>query len=614
MNLASHVENGRRAFPARAALRFEGRSVTYAELDRCAGKLAGGLRRLGIQRGDRVALLLPNIPEFAYFYLAALKLGAIAVSLHPALKPAELRMQLQDCGAAMLVTTGGLRPAGIFPGPDLPALLSVVIADGEGGAELGILELMDAPEAAALDLDPAEPAAIVYTSGTTGTPKGVTLSHANIHFVMASERIYQEIRPDDCLLLFLPLHHCFGQNAIMNSAWFAGATVALHRGFDAPAILAGLKRDRVTQLYGVPTTFRVLLDLARPEDLAGVRYCFSAAAPLPLETETRWRERFGMPIHQGYGLTETSPFASYNHVREHRPGSIGSPIAEVEMAVVEIESRRPLNAGETGEIIIRGPNVMLGYWNRPEETAAVVRDGWFSTGDVGERDSDGYFYLRDRLKDMVIVGGSKVYPAEVENVLYRHPAVAEAAVFGVPDALLSERVCAWLVARGGAEVAAAELLEFCRPWLAEFKLPAEIRWVERLPKSPSGKVLKRVLREEHAAQALQPAAAAMRRDAAGAAAEIRRWLASALGRDAAGFDPAAAFADLGLTSLQAVELALHLGRWSHRDVPPTATWNHSSIAALARYVAAPEEESPAWSDAEAEALLAQTLAELELEP
>ena len=488
-------------------------------------------------------------------------------------------------------------------------------------------------------MDAAAPAAIVYTSGTTGGAKGVVLSQSNVAFTMESKKNYLEIAPDDRLLLFLPLYHCFGQNAILNAALHAGAAVVLQRGFEAGAVLDSIAADGVTMFFGVPTTFVVLAECAAPEQFRGVRYFFSAAAPLPFEIETQWRKRFGAVIYQGYGLTETSPFASYNHRSRHKPGSVGTAIDGVEMQVVDIESGRPLPAGETGEIVVRGPNVMLGYWNRPEETRQAIRNGWLHSGDIGRTDEDGYFIVEDRLKDMAIVGGFNVYPAEIENVLYQHPAVAEAAVFGVPDAVLGERMRAAVVLKAGAEPAAEELLRHCHQRLAAFKVPAEVEFVAELPKNRTGKVLKRVLRARHAAHAADGGAdrndggndGAAPRPLPAPLADIEAlqdrivgWLAANLGVDSRRIEVARPFADYGLTSVQAVQLARELAGWTGREVVPTVTWHFSTVASLARHILSDPAEAGAnaslaqlerqvaeLSDDEAEAMLLDEVARVQ---
>jgi long-chain acyl-CoA synthetase len=499
MNIARHVELGRRSWPSRAALIFDDRSYTYRQLDDAASRVASALKSMGVRRGDRVVLLLPNIPAFIVCYLGIQKIGSVAVSLNTLLKPDEIEFMVNDCGAAVAFTTEALLAN--LPRERLPGLQQVVVAEGTAPDAPALEALVaSAPgDVAAAEMRRDEPAAIVYSSGTTGFPKGVVLSHGNVVSNSEAKKQYARIRPDDRILLFVPLYHCFGQNAVTNACFSAGATLVMHRRFELDRVLTSVARNQVTMFFGVPTVFILILNNAslRAVDagaLRSVRYYFSAAASMPAEIAARWRERYGLVINEGYGLTETSPFACYNHEVEYRLGSIGTPIRGVEMAVVDEETGRPRRPGVPGEIVIRGPNVMLGYWNQPEETRRAIRDGWLHTGDIGMTDEDGYFYLVDRLKDMINLAGLKVYPAEVENVLYRHPLVAEAAVYGVPDPVMGERVEAQIVLKPGARAAAEEILALCRRHIADFKVPRTVRFVEALPKSPTGKVLKRVLR------------------------------------------------------------------------------------------------------------------------
>jgi len=584
MNIASQVAIRRRQDPDGIAIFFEGGSYSYADLDRRAAGAALELCRMGVQRGDRVVLCLPNTPEFVIWYLGALRIGAIAVTINPGLTEEEVRFLLEDSGARVVLREPRMPEPAEGPIDDLPA---------------------DAP------------AVIVYTSGTTGTPKGATLSHGNVLFVAESKRRCLGIRSDDRMLLFLPMFHCFGQNAVLNAAFAGGAAVVLQRSFDAESVLAAIAEQSATILCGVPTHFIVLCDRATPDEMRTVRYFMSAAAPLPLEIERRWRQRFGKAIHQGYGLTESSPFASYNHETAYREGSIGTAIDGVEMAVADVVTGRLLGPGEKGEIVVRGPNVMLGYWRRPEETRDAITDGWLRTGDIGRMDSDGYFYLEDRLKDMVIVGGFNVYPKEVEEALYHHPAVAEAAVYGIPDPVMGERVRAAVVLRDGTLSNAEDLLACCRAKLADYKLPADFDFVTELPKSRTGKVLKRVLRERYRPHPKADPTGV--RNAADLERRIIRWIADHVYTGAA-VDACASFADCGFTSLLAVELAVELSRWLGRTVNPTITWSYPNAAALARHLmpeTAVRRERPAkapapaiaqLSDHEAETLL---LAELQ---
>ena len=567
MNIANHLVGAAKLFPRRLALLFEEQEWSYESLHESVARFATGLRRLGVSRGDRVALMVPNIPGFAIAYYATLWVGGIAVSVNTRATRDEVAFILDDASIKAIVTTEELRDRipSVVPGRSWP----VIRVEGEAGGDLSLGQmqceaLMAVPPE---DMDRDDPAAILYTSGTTGTPKGATLSQGNLVSNVWSFVHNCGIRFHDRILLQLPLFHCFGQNALLNTAVFTGATIVLQRSFRPDSALRAITEREVTMLFAVPTMFAAILDRAEPAQMKSVRYFFSAAAPLPAEVERRWREKFGREIYQGYGLTETSPFASYNHFQQYRFGSIGTPIENVEIRIVDPRSGQPAPRGELGEIAIKGPNVMLGYWNRPEETAQAIRHGWFHSGDLGIQDSDGYLYIVDRIKDMIDVGGMNVYPAEVENALYRHASIGEAAVFGVPDTLMGERVCAAVVVKTGFKVTEEELVQHCAENLADFKVPRTIEIVRELPKGPSGKILKRVLRERDATRQRRQEQLPFAEQCLMAGAEERRRLllgflsaqvAKALRIPAEQIDMDEPLSDLGLESLMAVDVAAHV--------------------------------------------------------
>jgi len=494
MNVAQHVERAAAWFPDHPAILFEGRALSYRELDARAGRLANALTAHGIRRGDRIALYLPNIPDFAVCYLGALKAGAVAVSINAIFKSAEVAYVVNDSGARVLFTVGELLPN--VPRADCPALERVVVCEGDaqGHPTLEAWIAAAGPGGRALDLDRDEPAVLLYTSGITGVPKGATLTHGNVVFNDYACAHHMGVHQTDRLLLFLPLFHVFGQNAIMNAAFAACATVVLHRRFVPDRVLDSIARERATMFFAVPTIFINLLnlDLAR-WDLTSLRYDFSAAATMPQEISRRWTERFGRPVFEGYGLTECSPFACYNHDFRHKFGSVGTAVENVELKILD-EDGHELPRGEWGEICVQGPGVMKGYWRRPDDTAAAIRQGWLRSGDIGTMDDEGYVFIVDRVKDMINVSGFKVWPAEVEQVLYRHPAVREAAIYGVSDAVKGEAVHAAIVVREGAVVTPDEIVAYCRERMAVYKAPAVVDLVGELPKSATGKILKRVLR------------------------------------------------------------------------------------------------------------------------
>jgi long-chain acyl-CoA synthetase len=498
MNVAQNLERSARLFPDAVAIEFEGRAFTYAELEARVSRAAHGLAALGVGAGDRVALFLPNIPEFAVAYYAAQKVGAVAVSVNALLKTGELRYMLADSGAGVVFTTAALLPEVAPLRGEIATLREVVVCEGAAAGERALDDLCAGrPDRfRAREMERDDPAAILYTSGTTGKQKGAVLSHGNVVSNYHSTCHCVGSRPGDRHALFLPLFHCFGQDFILNAALSSGGTVLLHRRFDPATTPALLRRQGMTHLYAVPTIYIYLLNAGvTPAELPDVRYCFSAAATMPVEVARRWQETFGMPVFEGYGLTETSPFAAYNHEYAHRPGSIGTPVENVEMKVVGPDDAEVAD-GEWGEICIRGPNVMLGYFNRPAESAEALRGGWFHTGDVGYRDADGFYWLVDRVKDMINAAGFKVWPREVEEVLYAHPAVKECAVVGIPDEVKGEAVAAFVVLQSPASCSEREVEAFCRERMASYKVPRRIHFVDAIPKSPTGKILKRILRDQ----------------------------------------------------------------------------------------------------------------------
>jgi long-chain acyl-CoA synthetase len=498
MNIAQLFDRSAHHFTDRPAIVADERTISYRELRGQVDRVAQGLAQRGIGAGDRVGLFLPNIPEFAVAYLAAQKVGAVAVSLNVMLTTEEVRYVLEDSGARLVFTAAALLPA-VQPlvGAELSAD-QVVLCEGQssGFSTLAQLAGADATPFAARPMEPSDAAAILYTSGTTGRQKGATLSHANVLSNVHAVRECLRIDPADRLLLCLPLFHCFGQNFIMNAGLASGAALVVHRRFEPERIVASVEADGVTMFFGVPTIYITLLNAGvDPARLANVRYFFSAAAALPVEVAEQWHSTYGRPIYEGYGLTETSPFATYNHEWSYRPGSQGTPIPLVDVRIVDSDDQ-PLPAGSWGEICIQGPNVMLGYWNRPEASAEALRGGWFHSGDVGYLDDAGYLYIVDRTKDMINSAGFKIWPREVEEILYEHPLVHECAVVGVADPTKGEVAKAYVIRKPGVAIEADELEVFCRSRMAAYKVPRQFAFLSEIPKNATGKVLKRVLREQ----------------------------------------------------------------------------------------------------------------------
>ncbi len=492
MNLASHLERHAAQAPDVPLVRFEGNTWTYGEVDRQARRLAGAMRAAGIGKGDRVALFLPNVPQFAVAYYAIQKLGAISVTINAIFKTEEVRYLLDDSAARLVFTVAELR--GFVP-PDCPALEHTVVVDADGPDGLGDWLARGDDEFASVDCAPGDAAAILYSSGTTGFPKGVTLSQANIHSNIATAAKCSGFKAGDRLATFLPLFHVYGQNYIMNGGVLAGATLVMFRRFVPDVVLRAVGTERITHFFAVPTIFIGILSLdLRQYDLKSLRYEMSAAATMPEEISRRWTELFGRRIYEGYGLTECSPFACYNDEHEHRFGSVGRAVDGFELKIFDDADDEVVD-GVWGEIVIRGPGVMMGYWNRPEDSARSLRGGWLHSGDIGRKDGDGYVYIVDRVKDMINVSGFKVWPAEVEHYLYRVPAIQECAVYGIPDADKGEAVAVAVVAKPGQRIRPEDVIAYCRDNIAAYKVPARVDVVDELPKSATGKILKRVLRE-----------------------------------------------------------------------------------------------------------------------
>jgi long-chain acyl-CoA synthetase len=491
MNVAHFLETSARRGPDRTALVFGDRRLSYAELDRESGRVAAGLARLGIRPGERVCLHLANRPEFVLAYYGCQKLGVTPVALNVTYARDELAYIIRDSEAAAILS--GPPFAAQLPDPGETPSVRWRVGTGEP-AGVAFETILADPPLRAVDRDPDDVAAVLYTSATTGRPKGVMLSHANVVSNTHATVHHLHLTSEDRGLCALPLFHCFGQNFIMNALVAAGGTLVLHERFVPADFLAAIARHRITILYAVPTMYIILLaGGVGAHDLSSLRLAFSAAAMLPGEVEQRWTVATGLPVSQGYGLTESSPFATYNHEHAHRPGSVGTPIENVEVRVVD-EHDREVPDGTLGEIVIRGPNVMRGYLGKPQDTASALRGGWLHSGDIGRRDADGYFHVVDRVKDMINVAGFKVYPREVEEVLFEHPAVAEVAVLGRPDPVKGEVVRACVVVRPGHATTAEELIERCRRRVAPYKVPVVVEFLTALPKSPTGKILKKSLR------------------------------------------------------------------------------------------------------------------------
>jgi long-chain acyl-CoA synthetase len=471
------------------------RRITYTELDRAARGIATGLRERGLGPGDHVALLIPNVPEFTMAYFGALYAGCAVVPLNVLLTESEIAYHLQDSDARLLIAHGSFADGAERGAREAGVPLLRCDAGSDGLDALCTRDPIDGP----VQRSETDTAVILYTSGTTGKPKGAELTHSNLllNAALVASRVMGH-EPDDVVLAVLPLFHSFGQTCIQNASIAVGATIALVARFEPEPVLALMARERVSFFAGVPTMYFALLHCpaARQHDLSALRVCCSGGAALPVEVLREFEKRFGVLILEGYGLSETSPVACFNlRTRPRKPGYIGYPVWGVDMCILD-EQDRPVADGSPGEICIRGHNIMKGYWKRPEATKDAIRDGWFHSGDIGIRESDGSFRIVDRKKDMIIRGGFNVYPREIEEVLFGHPAIAEAAVIGVPDERYGEEIKAVIVLRAGTALTAEQLIAYMRERVAAFKYPRLVEFRDALPKGPTGKILKRILQSE----------------------------------------------------------------------------------------------------------------------
>jgi long-chain acyl-CoA synthetase len=488
-NLASIATDGARAWPDAPSVRLGETQLTYGQLDEQSARLAAMLESKGVRQGDRVGVMLPNVLEFPVAYYGVLRAGGIVVPMNVLLKRREIGFYLEDSGARQLLAWHGFAGEGAEGAADAGAELIEV----EPAAFAEALRRYE-PAPGLVDTSDEDTAVLLYTSGTTGKPKGAELTHANLRRnAEVSARTTCEIGAGDVVLGALPLFHSFGQTVAMNASLSVGACLTLVPKFDPGEALRTMEHDGVTHFYGVPTMYGALLHHPERErfDTSTLRTCITGGASMPVEVLRGFEQAFGTIVLEGYGLSETSPVACSNHPdRERKAGSIGQPIEGVEIQVVD-EDDQPVTQGEVGEIVIRGHNIMKGYWQRPDATAEAMRNGWFHSGDMARTDEDGYFYIVDRKKDLIIRGGYNVYPREVEEVLYEHPKIREAAVVGVPHDEWGEEIGAAVVLHEGEELSAEEVSAYVKERIAAYKYPRVVWFLDELPKGPTGKILKR---------------------------------------------------------------------------------------------------------------------------
>ncbi len=490
-NLATNLERTAQSHPQKTAIRLDALELSWAQLLDQAAAAAGALRAAGLQPGERVALILPNVPAYPILFYGALMAGGVVVPMNPLLKAGEIEHYFTDSGATFafvwsdfveeaekVAASSGTRVVPCGP-----------MGPGEGAFETG------EPVTGSAERADDETAVILYTSGTTGKPKGAELTHANL--AKNAERCVADIMlitRDDVVMGCLPLFHVFGLTCGLNAAVVSGASLALIPRFDPATALATVEKAKVTVFQGVPTMYAAMLHHpdAETTDTGTLRVCASGGSAMPAEVMKAFEATFGCIILEGYGLSETSPVASFNMPdRERKPGTIGIAIPGCELKLVGPDGQ-DVGPGEgVGEIAIRGDNVMKGYWNQPEATAEAIPDGWFRTGDLATVDDEGYYTIVDRKKDMILRGGMNVYPREVEEVLYEHPDVLEAAVVGMPDDAIGEEVGAAVALRPEATATLDDVQQFVRERIAGYKYPRRLWVLDELPKGPTGKILRR---------------------------------------------------------------------------------------------------------------------------
>ncbi len=494
MNIATNLERSAFFFPSRPAVSEAASDTSYAQLNDRANRIATALIRLGLQPGEHVGLCAPNSGDWVAFYFGVLKAGAVAVTMSSLLKSSELALSVNESLPKIIYAHEDKLDD--LKGMKRPGVLEKIICPG-GDLDLDRLADTGSGSFRALERDRSDTAAILFTGGTTGIPKGVLLTHENICTAIQNVVFNERSNEYDRALCFLPFNHVFGQMHIMNATLLSAGCVELLPSFDMEKFLNTMATRQVTKLFAVPTVYVRLLSLDHlKEKLGSVRYCFSAAASMAAEIVRHWKDETGLSIHEAYGMTESASMVTYNHYYRHVVGSVGTPVSGEEIQIRDLEGNIQ-GIGEEGEICIRGRNIMQGYLNKPEETASVFWDDWFRSGDLGQTDDHGYLYIVDRLKDMIITGGENVYPREIEEVLYSLPEVEECTVIGLPDKEWGERVTALIIPKPHMTINAAALSSRLKIRLSPFKVPKEYHVVQEFPKSTAGKILKRELRKQY---------------------------------------------------------------------------------------------------------------------
>ena len=487
-NLADNLTRTAERHGDRPAIKLDDLVLTYSELQDGARRVAALLRSKGVGAGDRVGLVMPNVPPFPVLFYGALAVGAVVVPMNPLLKGREVKYYLEDSGASILFAWKDMaEEAG-------KGASQVGIECVEVGLDFDEVLAQHDPDAEVVDREDDDTVVLLYTSGTTGQPKGAELTHHGMSTNAAtSAETLIVLTENDVVMGCLPLFHVFGLTCGLNASVLKGSCLTLIPRFDPEKALDIVGRDHVTVFEGVPTMYSALLNAegAGGADMSSLRTCISGGSAMPVEVMKNFEEKFDCIVLEGYGLSETSPVASFNQPdQERKPGSIGTEVRGVEMKLVD-DDGKDVAQGEVGEIVIKGENVMKGYWGREKDTLEAIKDGWFHTGDLAKIDEDGYFFIVDRKKDLIIRGGYNVYPREVEEALYEHESVAEVAVIGIPDDDLGEEIGAAVALKPGTELSVEDLQAFAKERLAAYKYPRVVWIVDELPKGPTGKILRR---------------------------------------------------------------------------------------------------------------------------
>ena len=513
MNLMTRVHQIAEQDSSRVAYSFMGENTSYMEFDQSVAAFTGSLKELGVEKGDHVAFLLGNTPHFLISLYATMRLGATAVPINPIYTPDEIAYIVNDSDAKVVVALDALLPLIEKAHKALPTVETYVICETDSSTLEKMAQLPTAVKdkvhsftillsksmahTGFAEVEADDNAVILYTSGTTGKPKGAMLTHQNLYSNARDVGTYLQIGANDRVIATLPVFHVFALTVVVNAPLLQGATIILVPRFNPKEVFDAIKTHKASVFAGVPTMFNFMNQLpdVDPADFASVRMAVSGGSAMPVALLHSFEEKFKVRISEGYGLSEASPVTCFNPIdRERKVGSIGTSIINVENKVVN-ELGEEVAANEVGELIVRGPNVMKGYYKMPEETAATIRDGWLYTGDLARVDEEGYFYIVDRKKDLIIVGGYNVYPREVEEVLFTHRAVLEAAVVGLPDPDFGEKVSAYVVLKDES-VSIEELKSYCSEHLAKYKVPNQIEILEELPKNTTGKILRRSLKDQ----------------------------------------------------------------------------------------------------------------------